>query len=178
MRSFTHQMPGEKQSCVGCHANRNYATTPSHVGRPTAALRTPQDLEPPEWGAVPFDYASIVQPVLDQYCVECHDARQTPHLHLDRSECALLRHRGYGSSGTAGLPQNHTTRSQAGHGRCIPTALCVLPHKQAGEDTYGLASTWTTGQVGRSRIARRKSPLEQLSAGPLGHRSRGHWRLW
>ena len=89
MRSFTHQMPGEKQSCVGCHANRNYATTPSHVGRPTAALRRPQDLDPPEWGVVPFDYASIVQPVLDRYCVECHDARQRPKnidLSGDRTE--------------------------------------------------------------------------------------------
>lgn len=89
MRSFTHQMPGERQSCVGCHANRNYATTPSHVRRPTAALREPQDLEAPEWGAVPFDYASIVQPVFDRYCVDCHDAKKRPKridLSGDRTE--------------------------------------------------------------------------------------------
>lgn len=89
MRSFTHQMPGEKQSCVGCHANRNYATTPSHGRRPLAMLREPQDLETPEWGRVAFDYASIVQPVLDRHCVKCHDAKQKPKridLSGDRTE--------------------------------------------------------------------------------------------
>ena len=79
MRSFTHLMPGERQSCVGCHANRNYATPPSRDKRTVAALRDPQDLVPPEWDQVPFDYASIVQPVLDQYCIKCHNPRQRPN---------------------------------------------------------------------------------------------------
>ena len=75
MRSFTHLMPGERQSCVGCHANRNYVT-PNTTARPVAAMRPPQDLVEPEWGVRGFSYAHIVQPVLDQHCVECHNARE------------------------------------------------------------------------------------------------------
>ena len=74
MRSFTHLMPGEQQSCVGCHANRNYVT-PDTSARPLAALRPAQALTQPEWGVCGFSYPHIVQPVLDQYCVECHNAR-------------------------------------------------------------------------------------------------------
>ncbi|MDP6045683.1 MAG: hypothetical protein QGG25_08750 [Phycisphaerae bacterium] len=89
MRSFTHLMPGEKQSCVGCHANRNYATPPNRDKRPIALLRAPQDLVTPEWGEVAFDYASIVQPVLDKNCIKCHNAKKRPKgldLSGDRTE--------------------------------------------------------------------------------------------
>jgi hypothetical protein len=30
--------------------------------------------EPPPWGAAPFAYERVVQPVLDAKCVRCHDA--------------------------------------------------------------------------------------------------------
>ncbi len=75
MRSFTHLMPGEKQSCIGCHADRNYAV-PINNPRPTATLRLARDLEKPEWGVRGFSFAHIVQPVLDKHCVECHNARE------------------------------------------------------------------------------------------------------
>ncbi len=76
MRSFTHLMPGETQSCVGCHEPR----TDGPQRRPTirATGRPPQDLAPPEWGAVGFNYASIVQPVLDKHCVRCHNPHGAP----------------------------------------------------------------------------------------------------
>ena len=73
MRSFTHLMPGEQQSCVGCHSDRNYVT-PNTSARPLAALRPAEELEVPEWGLRGFSYPHIVQPVLDRYCVECHNA--------------------------------------------------------------------------------------------------------
>jgi hypothetical protein len=73
MRSFTHLMPGERQGCVGCHADRNYATPPVSSKRPIAALRAPQDLDKPEWGVTGFSYARIVQPVLDKHCIKCHN---------------------------------------------------------------------------------------------------------
>ncbi|MGM0490970.1 MAG: hypothetical protein ACQESR_29955 [Planctomycetota bacterium] len=75
MRSFTHFMPGERHSCVGCHADRNYVT-PDVSADPVAARKPPQELLPPEWGARGFSYPRIVQPVLDQHCLECHNARQ------------------------------------------------------------------------------------------------------
>ncbi len=74
MRTFTHFQPGEVQSCVGCHADRNYAThTRPQTAR--AAAGPPQELRPPDWGARPFSYREVVQPVLDRHCVECHHAR-------------------------------------------------------------------------------------------------------
>ncbi|NCO37632.1 MAG: hypothetical protein COZ06_09680 [Armatimonadetes bacterium CG_4_10_14_3_um_filter_66_18] len=75
MRSFTHFMPGEKRSCVGCHEHRN--ETP-RSRKAAAASRNPQELEPPEWGAGNFDYSTIVQPVLDKHCAKCHSGVNAP----------------------------------------------------------------------------------------------------
>jgi hypothetical protein len=76
MRSFTHLMPGERRGCVGCHESRLTAA----AARPrVSALAAPvQDLQTPEWGNKGFDYASIVQPVLDRHCVGCHDPLRRP----------------------------------------------------------------------------------------------------
>jgi len=71
MRSFTHFMPGEVQGCIGCHEHRLHGSRP-RLG--TAYNVPPKDLQPPEWGSGGFDYSRVVQPVLDRYCVECHDA--------------------------------------------------------------------------------------------------------
>ncbi len=76
MRSFTHLMPGEVQGCVGCHADRNSATPNMAGGMVTNAAV--QELTPPEWGPVGFRYDQVVQPVLDKYCIECHNERRQP----------------------------------------------------------------------------------------------------
>ena len=81
MRTFTHLMPGEVQSCIGCHADRNYAmarTTDKTMRRPAAAMRKTQALEKPEWGLHGFSYPHIVQPVLDKHCVKCHGNDDPP----------------------------------------------------------------------------------------------------
>jgi hypothetical protein len=76
MRSFTHMMPGEVQGCVGCHADRNSAA-PDMTG--SRRRRTAVDtLTKPKWGAVGFRYDQVVQPVLDKYCIECHNERTQP----------------------------------------------------------------------------------------------------
>ncbi len=75
MRSFTHLMPGEVQGCIGCHEQRRQASPPK-LG--LAYSRGPLELEPPEWGPGGFDYSRIVQPVLDRYCVECHNPTDAP----------------------------------------------------------------------------------------------------
>ncbi len=73
MRSFTHFMPGETQSCIGCHEERTSAPPRAALA---AAFRQPsRPLEPPEWGPGGFSYRRIVQPVLDRHCVECHNER-------------------------------------------------------------------------------------------------------
>ncbi len=72
MRSVVQLQPGEQRSCVGCH-NARHATPLRHTGQ--ALAKTVQTLTPPPWGAVPFDYERIVQPVLDANCVHCHDTK-------------------------------------------------------------------------------------------------------
>ncbi len=74
MRSFTHLMPGEVQGCTGCHADRNMVTT-RNDDLSQAFDREPQQLEEPEWGVAGFSYPSVVQPVWDKYCIECHNPR-------------------------------------------------------------------------------------------------------
>jgi len=83
MRSFTHLMPGEAQSCVGCHENR--LSTPLRGPTPAALRESPQPLERPEWGRGGFSYPRIVQPVLDRNCAACHNAHN-PSGGVDLSE--------------------------------------------------------------------------------------------
>ncbi len=69
MRSFTHLQPGETQGCIGCHEPRADAP-PSAV--PAAVGSEPSVLTPPPWGTSEFDYARMVQPILDRHCGACH----------------------------------------------------------------------------------------------------------
>jgi hypothetical protein len=82
MRSFTHLMPGEVQGCVGCHTARGQNTP--LPARAASMSRPFKKLEPPEWGAGGFDYARIVQPVLDRHCAKCH-CGPTPDGEVDLS---------------------------------------------------------------------------------------------
>ena len=72
MRSVVYLRPGERRSCVGCHEPR--ASTPPPQP-PLALHRGPSSIEPGPDGARPFSFPRLVQPVLDRYCVRCHDAQ-------------------------------------------------------------------------------------------------------
>jgi len=70
MRSVTYLQPGERRGCVGCHEPASTAG----VARATAALRRqPSTIQPAPDGTRPFSYTRLVQPLLDQRCVRCHD---------------------------------------------------------------------------------------------------------
>jgi hypothetical protein len=86
MRSFTHFMTGEEQSCVGCHDSR-LSSPPVGSKFPKALSGEPVIPELPEWAVVPpervsfaagFDYVRVVQPVWDRYCIECHNPGNAP----------------------------------------------------------------------------------------------------
>jgi formylglycine-generating enzyme required for sulfatase activity len=72
MRSWTVAQPGEIVSCVGCHESPNTAPLPRAA---LASRKGPQDLTP--WSKVGriygFNFNSEIQPILDTYCVGCHD---------------------------------------------------------------------------------------------------------
>jgi len=73
MRSVCHLQPGETRSCVGCHEGRH--TAPSAHRRPMAMAHAARRLDPPPWGAGPFSFEKVVQPVLDAKCVRCHNEK-------------------------------------------------------------------------------------------------------
>ena len=72
MRSLTYLEPGEQAGCVGCHEHRT--TAPPAAAAALAAQRAPSPITPGPEGSKPFNYAILVQPILDKHCVECHRA--------------------------------------------------------------------------------------------------------
>ena len=84
MGSDMHVMPGERQSCIGCHENRGRAIAPADWSASSlAARREPSTPKRPDWGTRGIvDYVKVVQPVWDKYCIECHDG-ETPDGSVD-----------------------------------------------------------------------------------------------
>ncbi|MFH1921990.1 MAG: SUMF1/EgtB/PvdO family nonheme iron enzyme [Planctomycetota bacterium] len=73
MRSWMTAMPGETLQCAGCHESRNSAP-PSAT---SMAVNRPPDEIRPWYGQVRgFSYRREVQPVIDRYCVDCHDGAE------------------------------------------------------------------------------------------------------
>ncbi|MDP7290049.1 MAG: formylglycine-generating enzyme family protein, partial [Phycisphaerae bacterium] len=72
MRSWATVMPGETQACIGCHESQNDApgTTPTAASR-----RKPSTITPWYGPSRGFSFKREVQPVLDKYCVGCHDGK-------------------------------------------------------------------------------------------------------
>ena len=82
MGSTTQIMPGERQSCIGCHEPR---TSAGSVRLTTAMRRAASEIAPPPWGhGGAIDFVRDVQPVFDKHCVKCHSGAQ-PKKGLDLS---------------------------------------------------------------------------------------------
>ncbi|MGB2808658.1 MAG: SUMF1/EgtB/PvdO family nonheme iron enzyme [Sedimentisphaerales bacterium] len=84
MRSWMTAMPGEIVSCVGCHEKQN--SGPPNL-KTIASRRQPTEIKPwygPDRG---FSFSREVQPVLDKYCVSCHNGS----IREDDQEIADLR---------------------------------------------------------------------------------------
>ena len=75
MRSWYTAMPGEFANCVGCHERQNMAPP---LRRTIAATQKPTTIEPWRGPARGFSFPREVQPVLDKYCVGCHDGSPAP----------------------------------------------------------------------------------------------------
>ena len=105
MRTFTHFMPGERQSCIGCHADRNYVSmSPAQIGKSIAAQRPAARLVPPTWGSDNgFSFPRNVQPVLNRHCVKCHsgdDGAPEPELTGDRTDYFNVAYENLARKGT------------------------------------------------------------------------------
>ncbi|MHC4565197.1 MAG: LamG-like jellyroll fold domain-containing protein, partial [Planctomycetota bacterium] len=70
MRTFVQAAPGVTRSCVGCHENK--MTVPANK-KATIAHRQPPAIPVAEsWGSGYVDYTTMIQPILDRHCVNCH----------------------------------------------------------------------------------------------------------
>jgi len=73
MRTWFVGMPGENQSCTGCHESQNIVTP----NKRTAAMgKTPTPITPFFGPERPFSFKYEIQPVLDRYCAGCHDGSE------------------------------------------------------------------------------------------------------
>ncbi|MCP4888998.1 MAG: formylglycine-generating enzyme family protein, partial [Planctomycetaceae bacterium] len=70
MRSWTTAMPGTTQSCVGCHQSPQSAP---QTRLAMAQKQPPDDIKPWYGSTRGFSYQREVQPVIDRYCISCHD---------------------------------------------------------------------------------------------------------
>ena len=75
MRSWCTAMPGERLSCLGCHEQQNATANPKAI---LASLKPPAEITPWYGPERPFGFLREVQPVLDRYCVGCHDGTLNP----------------------------------------------------------------------------------------------------
>lgn len=71
MRSWTALMPGETQSCVGCHEHKN-SVPRAGLGASLAIEAGPQTLSPFHGPPRGFSFPKELQPILDKHCIECH----------------------------------------------------------------------------------------------------------
>ena len=141
MRSFTGLMPGEQRGCVGCH--EMHSTTPERqLG--SALRRPPTDLSPPPWGTESVSYERFAQPVLDRYCVKCHQGKAPdsaePNLALRPGHSVfkepyltLVGPAGWGNpvgGGGPGYGIAGTFPVESGYGQNDPNALATLEPMQ------------------------------------------------
>lgn len=108
MRSATYVQPGQSFSCIGCHEHRS--SSPPNA-RANAAFRAPSPITPGPEGSWPLDYTVLVQPVLEQHCVRCHQPG------TDGAQWDLTRDRSYTTLidyGTPSLRTHVQARYQAG----------------------------------------------------------------
>lgn len=74
MHSFTSVMPGEKLSCVGCHEERTETAGADEKNRLLRLMeKAPVEITPVEGIPEVFSFTRDVQPILDRYCLECHN---------------------------------------------------------------------------------------------------------
>ncbi|MDP6636015.1 MAG: DUF1080 domain-containing protein [Phycisphaerae bacterium] len=83
MGTITQIMPGETQSCIGCHESA-FMAPPSGAAFSKLLRRKPVDITPPPWGDGPIDFVRHIQPVFDKYCIKCHSGAD-PKKGLDLS---------------------------------------------------------------------------------------------
>ena len=84
MRTFVQAAPGTTRSCIGCHESK-FGATAADAAPSERLMWPPSPLRDESWGSGYVDYPSMVQPILDEHCVECHGGRADIAAGLDLS---------------------------------------------------------------------------------------------
>ncbi len=154
MRTFVQGAPGVTRSCIGCHENKQSATH-RPMAMPMAMLEEPAKAEPESWGSGYVDYPTMVQPVLDKYCVSCHGGEKGMAQGLDFSGGwtwafnisyeTLIKHRlvGYLNCNNGSV---HTSRILAprtiGSGGAELAEILVEKHPEMSKPERDLLLAW------------------------------------
>ncbi|MBL7219158.1 MAG: hypothetical protein ISS69_03515 [Phycisphaerae bacterium] len=78
-RSYVNYRPGETRSCIGCHETPNSAAAGRSGGAVRALKRSPSipAAQPGDkFARRTLHYPTDVQPVLDRYCLKCHNPKK------------------------------------------------------------------------------------------------------
>ena len=84
MRSWLVGVPGEGVTCAGCHESQNSATP---AKRTLAMTKPPVEIAEFNGEARPIGFRREIQPVLDRYCVGCHDGSEPGRPNLKEVGC-------------------------------------------------------------------------------------------
>ena len=84
-RTFAQSLPGVTRSCVGCHVKDDDAAPPNRKPSIAARQKAPSQLRRESWGEGYIDYPTMVQPILDRRCVDCHGGEKGMRGGLDLS---------------------------------------------------------------------------------------------
>ena len=124
MRSWFTVMPGETQSCVGCHEGQGM--TPS-TAPAMAARKRPSEIKQFIAPVRGYSFIRDVQPVLDQYCAGCHNpdtnadipnlSRKNPKIWKNFPESYLTALAPKATS--ACFRRSNSTRTRANLSRCL-----------------------------------------------------------
>ena len=130
MRSLVYLQPGESSGCTGCHEDRMAS---AGVVKTIASTRQPSKIQPGPDGSKPFSYPILVQPVLNEKCVSCHNAEKAegnviltgePDGHYTKSYNALVN---YTSRTYWGAPEgNFEPRTEPDRFGARPSKLTKL----------------------------------------------------
>jgi len=114
MRSWTVLMPGETQSCVGCHEPAGTAPLAGH--RVSMALAgAPQKLKPFYGPPRGFSFAKEIQPILDRHCVRCHSGEKGKPFSLSGERVQVGRTKRTFSRAYLALTHTHGTDGDCNH---------------------------------------------------------------
>ncbi len=92
MRSWMSAQPGENVSCVGCHDRQSSA--PPGMNQRIALSQPVREITPWRRPMRGFSFVREVQPVLDKYCVVCHDGSKAGMPDLRRDQGGFVVYRG------------------------------------------------------------------------------------